>query len=966
MSKLPLRARIAWLLAGLASAALAPCDAFAQDELLRPGEGFVTRFSGAEPGPTGALVIDLDGTVGSIIDLRNPGRPPQGQHWIDEPQRKPVTAAQVGQVFGVVLDDANPPNIYLASTSAFGLHRTPDNAQWMPGMWGPAGPGAIYRLDAATGYAPRPFAQVTFGNRPNSGPALGNLAYDRHHRQLFASDLETGMIHRFRATDGAPLGMFDHGLQGRANFRDVESGQPRSLPPIAFDPASQARITNCPSKFDTSPQCWNFAASGRRVWGLGVHRDPGRNEVRLYYSVWSGPAFGNVAWNQASDDDKRNSVWSVRLAPDGGFDLSDVRREFLLPDFFNRPEDIARAGYSQPVSDITFSACGPRPVMLLAERGGIRNLGLGSENSFSNPHEARALRYELDQAGAWRAVGRYDVGFYDRKNEGQPFLRANCSGGIAFGLGYDPNWIADPNKPDQFVWITGHALCSPLGPCNMPAFDAAGAPTAGSGGQFQAQPGVPPGMPAGGQVPAQPGMPMEVDPNTQPDDSQVHGLQGLAETAFEEIATAAAFAPYPPQGEPTVATGPNQAYLIDTDINVDASGGLIEQELLRNDATKIGDIAIYEICQAPAAYAATYLLPPPVFGVAPPPLIGHALEVSHALVASHGRESSHYRFGSHNPYWSHNRWGSHNTYWSHNRQGSHNLVWSHNRLGSHLRQLSHNRQGSHTRAISHWRIGSHDVQFSHRRLGSHNEQISHSRTGSHNERISHQRLGSHNLVLSHQRLGSHNQSLSHSNTGSHNLQLSHQRLGSHTTALSHVRTGSHAADRSHNVLGSHNPVQSHNRIGSGITRPHDPKASHNQTGSHSVAQSGVHSQAVSSLRVPGTGPHSTQASHARVGSQVHSTALSKNITGPGPGAHNQAASHARVGSHSRSVSQIQVAPGGHLRAQSAAVNAPKIKIQPQQFQQQQIQQQQKKQTSSGSSGPQRRTHDSRASRAQQN
>ena len=89
---------------------------------------------------TGAGVFE---TQGSIIDLRSPRMPPLGQHWVDEPQRKPVTAGQVGQVFGVALDDANPPNVYLTATAtaAFGLHRAGNG--WMPGMWGPGGPGAV-------------------------------------------------------------------------------------------------------------------------------------------------------------------------------------------------------------------------------------------------------------------------------------------------------------------------------------------------------------------------------------------------------------------------------------------------------------------------------------------------------------------------------------------------------------------------------------------------------------------------------------------------------------------------------------------------------------------------------------------------------------------------------------------------------------------------------------------------------
>jgi hypothetical protein len=101
--------------------------AAAQTGGLAQGEAFVTRFSGVTQGSSGQRnpVINVNGASGSIIDLRAPGFPPMGIHWMTEPQSNPVTAAQVGQVFGVVLDDANPPNIYLSATSAFGLHLSP-------------------------------------------------------------------------------------------------------------------------------------------------------------------------------------------------------------------------------------------------------------------------------------------------------------------------------------------------------------------------------------------------------------------------------------------------------------------------------------------------------------------------------------------------------------------------------------------------------------------------------------------------------------------------------------------------------------------------------------------------------------------------------------------------------------------------------------------------------------------------
>ena len=234
------------VLAAIVVAQLASLQpSFAQDTTaIQPGEAFLTRFSGSIQ-RDGETVIDPDGRSGSIIDLKTPGQAPRGEHWWDEPQRAPVTAAQVGQVFGVAIDDDG--NIYLSATSAFGLHRTPDNAQWMAGMWGEGGgPGTIYRLDAAQNYQPSRFADITLEGRANTGAALGNIAYDRWNKQLFVSDLETGMIHRLNTTDGTELGRYDHGTTGRASFTDAASGETASLAAASFDPATSARINDCP------------------------------------------------------------------------------------------------------------------------------------------------------------------------------------------------------------------------------------------------------------------------------------------------------------------------------------------------------------------------------------------------------------------------------------------------------------------------------------------------------------------------------------------------------------------------------------------------------------------------------------------------------------------------------------------------------------------------------------------------
>jgi hypothetical protein len=662
-----------WL--AVAAIVFQPANLSAQNGPLQPGEAYLTRFSGVTvaPGAAGGqgFTIDSNGTVGSIIDVRGPRQPPLGRHWIDEPQRLPVKAAEVGQVFGVALDDASPPNIYLTSTSAFGLHRTADNRQWLPGMWGPGGPSAIYILEAVNGYRPRVLTTVTLDGRANSGPGLGNIAYDRWNRQLFVTDLETGMIHRV-GMDGSDRGRFDHGTQGRPNFFDAQTRKPAGLSPIPFDPMSRARIDDCPQPFDQSPQCWNYAASNRRVWGLAVRGDA-NGQVRLYYAVSSGPAFGNAMWKSVSEDEKRNTIWSVALGPDGSF-APDVRREFLLPDFFVQPQDIARAGYSHPVSTIAFPACSSQPIMLVAERGGIRNLGLAAENAFATPHESRALRYELDQTGAWRPVGRYDVGFYDRQKDGPPFINANCAGGVTFGPGYTPAGEIDPARPDQFVWISGDSLCSPDGPCNQAPASAPQAAT-------------PVIQSASAQVGA------------EGDDSQVHGIQGMRVDAIAELAPTAAFGQN--QNQSGAVVGLNESYLIDADIDVDAGGNPIPEELLRNDATRVGDVAIYQLCAAAGPLgrpiAEPVLLLPPSDIVAPPVWAGHPVEISHAQYASHGAALSHYRWGSHYALMSHARWGSHAQFWSHN------LVLSgwHNRFRSHGPFMSHGRWGSHAASFSH-------------------------------------------------------------------------------------------------------------------------------------------------------------------------------------------------------------------------------------------------------------------------
>src|SRR5262245_49002483 len=147
--------------------------ASAQDArgILAPGNAAVTGFSGTQapppapnPDPAALTEIDLAGPSVRVIDLQNLGGPPQAQ-LVPAPKPFTATAAQVGQVFAVALDDAPVPNIYVGATSAYGLpiiapgpggglvrvRQGAPNAAFMPGLFGPAnlggGPGSIWRID---------------------------------------------------------------------------------------------------------------------------------------------------------------------------------------------------------------------------------------------------------------------------------------------------------------------------------------------------------------------------------------------------------------------------------------------------------------------------------------------------------------------------------------------------------------------------------------------------------------------------------------------------------------------------------------------------------------------------------------------------------------------------------------------------------------------------------------------------
>lgn len=400
---------------------------------LNLGDAVVTGFSGAvtpDPGqrrPANKSAIDLtfinpDGASVRVIDVARPGHVWDGR--LFPAQKKfDVPAKEVGQVFGIVLDDQPVPNIYVAATSVFGLHivnrgrdglperrkKGGPGAGWMKGQFGldlQGGPGAIYKIDGRTG-AVSLFANVTLEGVPNPGPGLGNLAYDSANKQLFVSDLYTGMIHRFDL-DGRELGSFDHGVTGLGAAK---------LPAVLFSPRNRPNIAN--DRFDTErPETWGFAAPARRVWGLAVHQG------RLYYSVVAGP-----------------QIWSVGIDRDGGF-AADPRWELDVP---------AQAG-PLPVSDIAFSQ---RGAMILAQRALIA--GAYDYSAFTRPGEPQVFRIWLKgpndpvSPGRWKPVPEeYAVGFAGNHR--------NTNGGVALGYGYGQDGAMSANACEFSLWTTAQNM----------------------------------------------------------------------------------------------------------------------------------------------------------------------------------------------------------------------------------------------------------------------------------------------------------------------------------------------------------------------------------------------------------------------------------------------------------------------------------------------------------------------------
>jgi hypothetical protein len=416
-----------------------------------PGEAVATCFSGLVNNSNSSFGLKAgpnDFVVGfaDVSDPQADGVVP-GQNWpasmfhnelanqsgLPDPAQT-WNAKNLGQVFGITLDDAHPANIYITATTTYGLYKT--SSQFVTGMFGPGGPGAVYRLDGTDGkistFAVLPKAGI--GSGPNSGPGLGDIAFDRANQQFFVTEFDSGLIYRLAgvghvsgSAPGTILDTYDHGAINLA---------------LGLDTSGDMAATFSSANKTVSS---GFAPLGRRPWAAQVFGG------RLFYSIWANDS----RTLPPAQNGAPNEIWSVPIDPvTGGFVTTTgaAKKEISL----SRPlTKGSGANYSNPVSDIAFSSAGR---MLVAERT-MSNGDVGPDLVTSGivGHRARVLEFQ-GGTGNWGPGQIFHVGVPSGFVSN---ARANSEGGIDYGyeiFNYPPGTPAESRACDQSVWATAEQI----------------------------------------------------------------------------------------------------------------------------------------------------------------------------------------------------------------------------------------------------------------------------------------------------------------------------------------------------------------------------------------------------------------------------------------------------------------------------------------------------------------------------
>ncbi|MCH2142276.1 MAG: hypothetical protein MK077_04685 [Phycisphaerales bacterium] len=192
------------------------------------------------------------------------------------------TRDNLGSIFGLALDGDG--NIYVTATKT-----------WNTDDMGPAGWGAVYKIDTYSG------AISTFALLPNAQDgSLGSITYDCDHEQFFVSNFGDGRIYRLDMS-GAIIDFYDHGTPWNGNG--------------------------------------GWTALGDRPWAVEAH------DGRLYYSLWNEDLVNYTSTSA-------NEVWSIKLDPAGGFIPGTTMLEITTTDLY------AGQGRSAPIADMRFTQSG--------------------------------------------------------------------------------------------------------------------------------------------------------------------------------------------------------------------------------------------------------------------------------------------------------------------------------------------------------------------------------------------------------------------------------------------------------------------------------------------------------------------------------------------------------------------------------------------------------------------------------
>ena len=268
--------------------------------ILTDGNAAVTGFSGAQPptliapgvDPADKTYIDLAGPSTRVIDLDTPGALPQAQ-LVQATKPFTATAAQVGQVFAVALDNASPPNIYVAATSAYGLPIVvPDkDGDGLPDRVKQGAPERELHARPVRSGGPRRRARLDLADRRRDRRgAPVRQCHARRRAQFRARRSADSPSTQPRTACSSPIastGMI-HALRSRRpGARPLRSRRPGTpggrAAAGAVDPATGSTSPIRPSR-PTNPSTWAYAADDARDLRSRVRAG------RLYYAVAGRPA----------------------------------------------------------------------------------------------------------------------------------------------------------------------------------------------------------------------------------------------------------------------------------------------------------------------------------------------------------------------------------------------------------------------------------------------------------------------------------------------------------------------------------------------------------------------------------------------------------------------------------------------------------------------------------------------------